>query len=39
VGVAFGLTLAAGLSTGLGSAIAFFARRTNLRLLSVATGF
>lgn len=39
VGVAFGLTVAAGLSTGLGSAIAFFARRTNLRLLSVATGF
>lgn len=39
VGVAFGLTVAAGLSTGVGSAIAFFARRTNLRLLSVATGF
>ncbi|MHB1045499.1 MAG: zinc transporter ZupT [Thermoanaerobaculia bacterium] len=39
VGVAFGLTLAAGLATGLGSAIAFFAKRTNLRLLSVATGF
>ncbi len=33
------MTFAAGLSTGLGSAIAFFARRTNLRLLSVATGF
>lgn len=39
VGVALGLTIAAGLSTGLGSAIAFFARRTNLRLLSVGTGF
>jgi ZIP family zinc transporter len=39
VGVAFGLTIAAGLSTGVGSAIAFFAKRTNLRLLSVATGF
>ncbi|MBP7678636.1 MAG: zinc transporter ZupT, partial [Thermoanaerobaculia bacterium] len=39
MGVAFGLTLAAGLATGLGSAIAFFAKRTNLRLLSVATGF
>ncbi len=39
VGIAFGLTIAAGLSTGLGSAIAFFAKRTNLRLLSVATGF
>jgi ZIP family zinc transporter len=31
--------VAAGASTGLGSAIAFFAKRTNLRLLSVATGF
>jgi ZIP family zinc transporter len=31
--------VAAGLSTGLGSAIAFFAKRTNLRLLSMATGF
>ncbi len=39
MGIAFGLTIAAGVSTGLGSAIAFFARRTNLRLLSVATGF
>lgn len=39
VGIAFGLTIAAGLATGLGSAIAFFAKRTNLRLLSVATGF
>lgn len=39
VAVAFGLTVAAGVSTGVGSAIAFFARRTNRRLLSVATGF
>ncbi|MFW6154359.1 MAG: zinc transporter ZupT [Planctomycetota bacterium] len=37
--VAFGLTLFAGLATGVGSAIAFFARRTNYRFLSVATGF
>jgi zinc transporter, ZIP family len=36
---AFGLTLAAGLSTGIGSAIAFFAKRTNYRFLSVTTGF
>lgn len=36
---AFGLTLFAGLSTGLGSAIAFFAKRTNTKLLSVSLGF
>jgi ZIP family zinc transporter len=36
---AFGLTLFAGLSTGLGSALAFFARRTNTKFLSVALGF
>lgn len=36
---AFLLTLVAGLSTGIGSAIAFFAKRTNYRFLSVATGF
>jgi ZIP family zinc transporter len=36
---AFGLTLFAGLATGIGSAIAFFASRTNYRFLSVATGF
>jgi ZIP family zinc transporter len=36
---AFGLTLFAGLSTGVGSAIAFFAKRTNTRLLSGALGF
>ena len=39
LGLAFGLTLLAGLATGIGSAIAFFARRTNYRFLSVATGF
>jgi zinc transporter, ZIP family len=36
---AFGLTLFAGLSTGIGSAIAFFARRTDYRFLGVAMGF
>lgn len=36
---AFGLTVFAGLSTGIGSAIAFFARRTNTRFLSLALGF
>jgi ZIP family zinc transporter len=36
---AFGLTLFAGLSTGIGSAIAFFAKRTNTRFLSISLGF
>ncbi|OHB77052.1 MAG: zinc transporter ZupT [Planctomycetes bacterium RBG_16_55_9] len=36
---AFGLTLFAGLATGLGSALAFLAKRTNTRALSVALGF
>ncbi|MBP7864362.1 MAG: zinc transporter ZupT [Acidobacteria bacterium] len=36
---ALGLTAFAGLATGLGSAIAFFARRTNYRFLSISTGF
>lgn len=36
---AFGLTLFAGLATGIGSAIAFFARTTNTRFLSVSLGF
>ncbi len=39
VWIAFGLTVFAGLATGIGSAIAFFAKRTNYRFLSVATGF
>ena len=39
VWIAFGLTLFAGLSTGIGSAIAFSAKRTNYRFLSLATGF
>lgn len=37
--IAFGLTLFAGLSTGIGSAIAFFTKRTNTKFLSVALGF
>ena len=36
---AFGLTLFAGLSTGIGSAIAFFAKQTNTKFLSIALGF
>ena len=37
--LAFGLTLFAGLATGIGSALAFFAKRTNTRFLSGALGF
>ena len=37
--IAFGLTALAGLSTGLGSDLAFFAKRTNTKLRSVALGF
>ncbi|MCK4751169.1 MAG: zinc transporter ZupT [Bacteroidales bacterium] len=36
---AFGLTLFAGLSTGIGSALAFFTRSTSTRFLSVSLGF
>lgn len=36
---AFGLTMFAGLSTGIGSAIAFFAKKTNTKFLSVSLGF
>lgn len=36
---AFGLTLFAGLSTGIGSALAFFTKRTNTKFLSAALGF
>lgn len=39
VWIALGLTVFAGMATGIGSAIAFFARRTDYRFLSVATGF
>jgi ZIP family zinc transporter len=37
--LALGLTLFAGLSTGIGSLIAFFARRTGRKFLSVSLGF
>jgi ZIP family zinc transporter len=37
--VAFGLTLFAGLATGIGSTIAFFAKRTSTRFLSTSLGF
>jgi ZIP family zinc transporter len=36
---AFGLTLFAGLATGIGSVIAFLSRRSSTRFLSVALGF
>lgn len=36
---AFGLTLFAGLCTGIGSVLAFFTKRTDTRFLSVALGF
>ena len=36
---AFGLTLFAGLSTGIGSALAFFTKTTNTKFLSFALGF
>src|SRR4030042_4552729 len=39
VWIALGLTLFAGMATGIGSIIAFMAKRTNYRFLSVATGF
>lgn len=37
--IAFGLSLFAGLSTGVGSAIAFFSKRTNTSFLSGSLGF
>ena len=37
--IAFGLTLFAGLSTGIGSALAFFTRSTSTRFLSLSLGF
>jgi ZIP family zinc transporter len=37
--LAFGLTLFAGMATGIGSVIAFTAKRTNFRFLSIVTGF
>lgn len=36
---AFGLTLFAGLCTGIGSALAFFTKKTNTKFLSVSLGF
>jgi len=39
LGIAIGLTTLAGLATGIGSILAFFARTTNYRFLSIATGF
>ena len=36
---AFGLVILAGLSTGIGSALAFFAKKTNTKFLSVSLGF
>ena len=37
--IAFALTLFAGLSTGIGSALAFFTRKTNTKFLAVSLGF
>jgi ZIP family zinc transporter len=37
--VAFGLTMIAGLSTGIGSIMAFFTKHTNTKFLSTALGF
>jgi len=39
VWAAFGLTLLAGLATGIGSALAFFTTRTNTKFLASALGF
>ena len=39
VWIALGLTLFAGMATGIGSIVAFTAKRTDYRFLSVATGF
>ena len=36
---AFGLTVFAGLSTGIGSGLAFFAKKTNTKFLAMALGF
>ena len=39
VAIAFLITALAGLSTGIGSCIAFFAKKTNTKFLSIALGF
>ena len=36
---ALGLTMLSGMATGIGSCIAFLAKRTNYRFLSISTGF
>ena len=36
---AFGLTLFAGLATGIGGALAFFTKKTNTKFLAVSLGF
>lgn len=36
---AFGLTILAGLSTGIGSSLAFFTKKTNTKFLSISLGF
>ena len=36
---AFGITLFAGLSTGIGSVLAFYTKQTNKKFLSAALGF
>ena len=37
--IAFGLTFFAGLSTGIGSTLAFFSKKTKTRFLSFSPGF
>ena len=37
--LAFGLTTIAGLSTGIGSGIAFFAKKSNPKFLATSLGF
>lgn len=37
--IAFGLTLFAGLATGIGGALAFFTKKTNTKFLAVSLGF
>jgi ZIP family zinc transporter len=39
VWIAFGLTILAGLATGIGSILAFATKRTNYRFLAISTGF
>ncbi|MBN1658195.1 MAG: zinc transporter ZupT, partial [Anaerolineae bacterium] len=39
VWIAFGLTVFAGMATGIGSLLAFAAKRTNYRFLAISTGF